>query len=390
MPIFVTIVLDGVGIGAQPDADLFGDVGADTLGHICQATSPRLDNLARLGLGAIKPLAGIPSADRPEADFGMMTEVSAGKDSTTGHWELAGIILDRAFPTYPNGFPETLILSFLEVSGFGGVLGNEAASGTEIIARLGDEHRETGYPIVYTSADSVFQVAAHVDTVPLDQLYDVCRLARDEVLIGDHAVGRVIARPFTGDSSHYQRISEERKDFSLLPPQSPIQEVLRNAQVRTIAVGKIGDLFAGIGFDDVRKTRSNAEGVRSTLEAIQEAARSNKPTFIWTNLVDFDQEYGHRNDVEGFARALEEFDAAIPAFESALPEDSVLVITADHGNDPAFPGTDHCREYVPLLVRYDGSGSDIGVRTTFADHAASAADYYKVETTLAGTSFLSR
>lgn len=390
MPIFVTIVLDGVGIGAQPDAALFGDAGSDTLGHICEAFSPRLDNLERLGLGAIKPLTGIRSADRPEADFGMMTEVSAGKDSTTGHWELAGIILDRAFPTYPDGFPETLVASYLEATGFRGVLANQAASGTEIIARHGDEHRETGFPIIYTSADSVFQVAAHVDTVPLDRLYETCRIAREEVLIEDHAVGRVIARPFAGESGHYKRISESRKDFSLPPPFPPVQAVLRNARVRTIAVGKIGDLFAGVGFDDVRKTHSNAEGVQATLEAIRDAAASEGPTFVWTNLVDFDQEYGHRNDPEGFARALEEFDAALPTLEAALPLDSVLVITADHGNDPTFPGTDHCREYVPLLVRSAGSGSYLGVRTTFADHAASVADYFEVETSLAGTSFLTR
>lgn len=390
MPIFVTIVLDGVGIGAQPDAALFGDAGADTLGHVCEVARPRLDNLQRLGLGAIKPLAGVRVPDRPEADFGMMTEVSAGKDSTTGHWELAGIVLDRAFPTYPDGFPEALISSYLEATDFNGILANEAASGTEIIARHGDEHRETGYPIVYTSADSVFQVAAHVDTVPLNQLYETCRIAREEVLIGEHAVGRVIARPFAGESGHYKRISEARRDFSLPPPLPPVQAVLRDAQVRTIAVGKIGDLFAGVGFDDVRKTRSNAEGIQSTLQAIRDAAASKEPTFIWTNLVDFDQEYGHRNDASGFARALEEFDATIPAFESALPGDSVWVITADHGNDPTFPGTDHCREYVPLLVQYAGSGSDLGVRTTFADHAASVAEYFEVETRLGGTSFLTR
>lgn len=390
MPTFVTIVLDGVGIGAQPDATLFGDAGADTLGHVCEAISPRLENLERLGLGAIKPLAGIRVPRRPEADFGMMTEVSAGKDSTTGHWELAGIILDRAFPTYPDGFPSTLVSAYLEATGFEGVLANEAASGTEIIARHGDEHRESGYPIVYTSADSVFQVAAHVDTVSLDRLYETCRIARDEVLTGKHAVGRVIARPFAGESGHYQRISEARKDFSLPPPRPPVQSVLRDAQVRTIAVGKIGDLFAGVGFDEVRKTRSNAEGIQSTLQAIRDAAASNLPTFIWTNLVDFDQEYGHRNDAPGFARALEEFDAALPALETALSRDSVLVITADHGNDPTFPGTDHCREYVPLLVRHAGAGSNLGVRSTFADHAAAVADYFKVETSLAGTSFLSR
>ncbi len=388
MPIFVTIVLDGVGIGAQPDAPAFGDGGSDTLGHICKAAAPRLDHLARLGLGAIKPLSGIPSAHQPEADFGMMTEVSAGKDSTTGHWELAGIILDRPFPTYPDGFPDAVISSFLKATGFGGALGNKAASGTDIIATHGDTHRKTGHPIVYTSADSVFQVAAHVDSVPLDRLYEVCRIARSEVLVGDHAVGRVIARPFTGESGRYTRISEARKDFSLPPPLPPVQTHLRNARVRTIAVGKISDLFAGVGFDDVRKTRSNAEGVHSTIEAIREAAASNKPTFIWTNLVDFDQEYGHRNDVQGFARALEEFDVALPALESALPRDSVLVITADHGNDPTFPGTNHCREYVPILARYEGSGSDIGVRTTFADHAASVAAYFNVDTGLAGTSFL--
>ncbi len=388
MSLFVTIVLDGVGIGAQDDAAAFGDVGSDTLGNVCRLGAPSLPNLARLGVGRIKPLQGIAAVPEPTADYGMMREVSAGKDSTTGHWELAGITLDRPFPTFPDGFPASLVQRFCESCGVDGVLGNLAASGTEIIARLGDEHRQCGRPIVYTSADSVFQVAAHVDVIPLERLYEMCRCARDEVLIGDDAVGRVIARPFTGPSGRYIRISDARKDFSLMPQKTPVQSVLSKHGVRTVAVGKIGDLFAGVGFTDVLKTRSNRDGVAATLDSIRQATLSGTRVFVWTNLVDFDQEFGHRNDVAGFVRALEEFDRKLPEIQSALSADAVLVLTADHGNDPTFPGTDHNREYVPLLVSYEGAGRPVGLRSTFADHAASVAAYFGVPFEGAGSSFL--
>lgn len=372
---FVTIVLDGVGIGAQPDAPRYGDEDADTLGHVCAAARPSLPHLASLGLGRIAPLTGVEAVRNPTAAYGKMQEASAGKDSTTGHWELAGILLDEPFPTYPGGFPEEIVDRFLEVSGCAGVLGNRVASGTAIIQELGEEHEQTGFPIVYTSVDSVFQIAAHKDVMPLDRLYDVCLRTREQVCVGEHAVGRVIARPFIGSPGSYERVSGERKDFSRVPPDVPVQQVLQQAGVRTVAVGKIGDLFAGAGFDESLKTSSNAEGVDVTLQCMRTESAG---TFIWTNLVDFDQEYGHRNDPFGFARALEAFDASVPSLLEALPSGGRLVVTADHGNDPTTPGTDHCREYVPVLVYGAVAGRNLGTRASFSDHAVSVADYFDV------------
>ncbi len=383
--LFVTIVLDGVGIGAQPDAHLYGDEGCNTLAHVCAAARPHLPHLTRLGLGCITPLTGVPPVDRPEADFGKMQEVSAGKDSTTGHWELAGLRLDRPFPTYPNGFPPEVIQRFLDVTGADGVLANKPESGTVVIAEFGEEHQRTGRPIVYTSADSVFQIAAHKDTIPLERLYEMCALARDEVCIGDHAVGRVIARPFVGRPGAYVRVSAERKDYSLRPPGTTVQEALQAGGVRTNAIGKIGDLFGGVGFDHIRKTKTNATGIEETLRCMRAAEGR---SFIWTNLVDFDQEFGHRNDPDGFARALEAFDRALPDLMESLPAWGKLVITADHGNDPTTPGTDHTREYVPLLVYGGGSGGrDLGTRPSFNDHAATVAAHFRVDFETQGTPF---
>lgn len=375
MPLFVSIVLDGVGIGHQPDAGLYGDTGADTLGHVLDKERPHLPNLEKAGLGCIVDLPGIEAVPDPEAAYGRMTELSAGKDSTTGHWELGGIRLSKPFPTYPDGFPSDVIEKFKEVTGASGALGNKAASGTEIISELGNEHVDTGFPIVYTSADSVFQIAAHVDVLSLDELYTMCERTRQEVCVGEHAVGRVIARPFEGERGAYRRISRYRKDFSYLPESDPLQLILQKQGVRTISVGKVADLFGGIGFDESNKTASNAEGIRRTIE-LMESHRSG-PTFIWVNLVDFDQEYGHRNDAPGFANALEEFDRALPSIVGALPEDSRLVLTADHGNDPCFPGTDHTREYVPLLV-FGEDAVDLGLRSSFSDHAVSVLTYFGV------------
>ena len=262
--LFLTIVLDGVGIGAQPDADAYGDAGSNTLAHVCEAERPNLPNLASLGLGCIADLVGVPATDTPEADFGRMREVSAGKDSTTGHWELAGLRLDAPFPTYPDGFPPAVVDAFVDATGCGGVLGNRPESGTVIIDELGPEHEATGHPIVYTSADSVFQIAAHKDVIPLDRLYELCRIARNEVCIGEHAVGRVIARPFVGTSGNYTRISDERKDFSRVPDDAPLQDVLQDAGVRTVSIGKIYDLFARRGFGTAIKTKSNTEGIDTT------------------------------------------------------------------------------------------------------------------------------
>lgn len=384
---FVTIVLDGVGIGAQPDADAYGDVGSHTLAHVCTAARPALPNLARLGLGCLADLDGVPPTTTPAASFGRMTEVSAGKDSTTGHWELAGLHLNRPFPTYPDGFPDEVIDRFLEATGEARVLANKPASGTDVIEEYGPEHERTGYPIVYTSADSVFQIAAHTDVIALDRLYELCRIARTEVCVGEHAVGRVIARPFTGQAGAYERVSAKRKDYSLAPTAPTLQEVLQAAGVRTVAIGKIGDLFAHVGFDAVYKTTSNEEGVAKTLAAIR---AGDDRTFIWTNLVDFDQLYGHRNDPDGFARALEAFDRALPELLDALPDGARLLLTADHGNDPCFPGTDHTREHVPILLVTKGAaeGRNLGLRASFADHAATVADHFSVAFDSGGSSFL--
>lgn len=388
MPLFVSIVLDGVGIGEQPDADQYGDEGSHTLGHVCAVAKPNLPHLTALGLGCITPLAGVPPVDVPRASYGKMREVSAGKDSTTGHWELAGLRLEQPFPTYPMGFPNDVVAAFLAKAGMAAILGNKPASGTAIVDELGITHQDTGHPIVYTSADSVFQIAAHVETIPLEEQYRLCRIARDEVCIGDHAVGRVIARPFAGDRGVYARISAKRKDFALPPPAPTIQIILQQHGVTTISVGKISDLFAHLGFDAAHKTKSNAKGIETTLALIK-AHHPDDAVFIWVNLVDFDQDYGHRNNPHGFARALEAFDEALPAFLAALPADARLFITADHGNDPTTPSTDHSREYVPVLFVDSAQdiGRNLGTRATFADHAATIAAYFGVENPGEGTAF---
>jgi phosphopentomutase len=283
--VFVTIILDGVGIGAAPDAADYGDTGSHTLGHVCSAERPHLPHLTRLGLGRLAALECVPAVDDPAADFGLMEAVSPGKDSTTGHWELAGLVLDRAFPTYPDGFPPEVVDRFVAETGCGGVLFNAPASGTAVIAAHGDAHRRTGYPILYTSADSVFQLATHTDTVPLDTLYEWCRIARERVCVGEHSVGRVIARPFHGEGSAYERLAAKRRDFALAPPRQTVQEALQAHGVRTVAVGKIGDLFADVGFDEIRKTETNEAGIIETIAAIR---GGHQQTFIWTNLVDFD------------------------------------------------------------------------------------------------------
>lgn len=314
-----------------------------------------------------------------------MREQSAGKDSTTGHWELAGIRLNRPFPTYPGGFPEEMLEAFARCTGIEGNLGNEVASGTEIIARLGDAHVETGHPIVYTSADSVFQVAAHVDVVPLETLYAWCGRARNEVCVGPHAVGRVIARPFIGSAGTYRRLSDKRRDYALRPESSSLQEKLQAEGVTTVSVGKVADLFAGAGFDEQVKTGANHIGIQALLDQIR--GWDGAPRFIWANLIDFDQEYGHRNDPAGFARCLEEFDQALPLIREALPDGAGLLITADHGNDPTYPGTDHTREYVPVLL-FDGAvPTDLGTRSSFEDHAASVGAWFGLQPAETGLDF---
>jgi phosphopentomutase len=385
VPPFVTIVLDGVGIGAQPDSAEYGDEAAATLQHVLVHSSPALPHLQSLGLGNISPLEGVPAVDHPRASFGKMTEMSAGKDSTTGHWELAGLPLEAPFPTYPDGFPPDLLEAFCKAVGVDGVMGNKPASGTEIIAELGFEHQASGLPIVYTSADSVFQVAAHVETIPLDELYRQCTIARESVCVGPHAVGRVIARPFEGEPGAYRRLNHARKDFAFLPTGPVIQQVLRESGIRTISVGKIYDLFGGVGFDEAIKTKSNDEGIEATIE--QMIDHHDEDVFIWTNLVDFDQEFGHRNDPAGFGAALEAFDRSLPRILDALGQGGRLLITADHGNDPTTAGTDHTREYVPVLL-FGGAVRDLGTRRSFADHAATVADFFGVTFTSGGQSFL--
>jgi phosphopentomutase len=314
-----------------------------------------------------------------------MEEVSRGKDSTTGHWEIGGLILEKEFPTFPNGFPESLLKKFLVVTGSRGYLGNTTASGTVIIRELGAEHGRTGFPIVYTSADSVFQIAAHEEVIPLERLYEMCRRTRDEVCVGEYAVGRVIARPFTGPAGNFTRTTN-RRDFSLDPPLPTVLDVLLAAGIETVSVGKVDDLFAGRGLSRKLHTKNNAEGIE---HIIREASRM-KSGLIFANLVDFDTLYGHRNDPQGFAAALEDFDKALPDILETIDTGDLLVLTADHGNDPVTPSTDHSREYVPLLCfsQPGHKGVNLGTRSTFADVGKTVADFFSVENSLAGSSFL--
>ncbi|WP_412068782.1 phosphopentomutase [Rubrivirga sp. IMCC43871] len=376
MPLYVTIVLDGAGVGDAPDAAAYGDAGADTLGHVVRQQRPALPHLTRWGLGHL--VDGLDAVDAPVASWGRLTERAAGKDSTTGHWALAGLVLKTPFPTYPDGFPDDVVAAFCDRAGVDGVLSNAPASGTTVIAELGEEHQRTGRPIVYTSGDSVFQIAAHVDTIPLADLYRMCRVAREQVMVGEHAAGRVIARPFEGVPAAYERLSAKRKDYSLLPSAPTLLDRLQDAGVRTVCIGKIAALFGGVGVDVETKTAGNADGIHETLAAIREASASGEPTYIWTNLVDFDELYGHRRDAPGYAAALEAFDAALPALQAALPPGAVLTLTADHGNDPTYQGSDHTRERVPLL-RYDGApGRDLGTADSFAAHAHDVAAHLGV------------
>ena len=378
----VILVLDGVGAGEAPDAAAYGDVGSDTLGHVCRAVRDlALPSLERAGLGNIRPLDRVPATDAPEGAWGLMQPASAGKDSTTGHWEIAGVHLARPFPTYPGGFPREVIEAFARATGRG-VIGNEAASGTEIIDRLGEEHQRTGRWIVYTSADSVFQVAAHEQTVPLEELYAACETARRQ-LVAPNDVSRVIARPFVGVPGAYRR-TPNRRDYSIAPPAETLLDALSAAGVPRAGVGKVDDLFAGRALRS-RHTAGNAEGIRDVLEWLN----GEQGGLLFANLVDFDTLYGHRNDAAGFGRALREFDDALPGLRAALREDDLLFITADHGNDPTTPSSDHARENVPLLAL----GSvvrpvSLGVRRTFSDLGATVAEWLNVGFRGAGTSFL--
>ena len=378
----IWIVLDSVGIGEMPDAAEYGDAGSDTLGNIARLRGLELPNLARLGLGNIKPLAGIAPAPAPQGAFGRCTLASPGKDTTTGHWEMVGIHLEKPFPLYPRGFPPQIMQEFERRIGRAAI-GNKPASGTEIIKELGEEHMRTGSPIVYTSADSVFQVAAHEDIIPLQELYKICQTAR-EILRGPHEVGRVIARPFIGDSGNFVR-TPNRHDYAVPPPRGMLLDQLESRGVAVHSIGKISDVFLGRGIRESNKSKSNADGMGKTLEAMRET----RDGLIFVNLVDFDQQYGHRNDVEGYGAALEQFDDWVPRFQECLEEGDMAIFTADHGCDPTTPSTDHSREYVPLLVSGPKvrQGMNLGVRSTLSDIGQTVADNFGARLTR-GTSFL--
>jgi len=361
------IVLDGVGVGELPDAYLFGDEGSATLQNTAEYLGGlNLPNLEKLGLGNIVPIKDVPPAKNPIASYGKMAERSPAKDTTVGHWELMGVIKRKPFPTYPNGFPDEIIEPFKKAIKRD-ILGNIPASGTEIIKKLGEEHMRTGYPIVYTSADSVFQIAAHEEIIPPEELYKMCKIAR-RILRGKHAVGRVIARPFLGKPGSFYR-TERRKDFSLPPPRPTILDIAKKSGYTTIAIGKVYDIFAGKGFTHHISSGSNKE----TMEKILEALKQDWDGILLANLVDFDMLYGHRNDPIGFANALKEFDDFLPTLLEAIGDD-ILFITADHGCDPTTPSTDHSREYVPILFYQRGRESHpLGTRKTFADLAGTIA-----------------
>ena len=379
------IVLDSVGIGELPDAAKYGDVGRDTLGHIAGSRALAVPNLVGLGLANIKPLAHLAPAAKPVGNYGKAATVSPGKDTTTGHWEMAGIWLEQAFPVYPSGFPAEIIEEFQRRIGVR-VLGNKAASGTEVLKELGEEHVRTGFPIVYTSGDSVFQIAAHEDVIPPAGLYRICEIAR-ELLDGPHKVGRVIARPFRGEAPNFRR-TERRHDYAVEPPRPMLLDVLADAKVPVFGVGKIHDIYNGRGVDDYVTTKDNADG----MSKLTEAAASRRDGLIFANLVDFDMLYGHRKDVEGFARSLEEFDRMLGPFLERLTARDLLLITADHGCDPSpvNPTTDHSREYVPVLAYGPGAahGLHLGTLPTLADLGQTVAANFGAAPLKHGASFL--
>ncbi|MFJ8518233.1 phosphopentomutase [Lysinibacillus xylanilyticus] len=379
------VVLDSVGIGEAPDAANFGDVGSHTLGHIAEKmnglTMPHMESF---GLANIEPLQGMQATDKPKAYYGKMQEASVGKDTMTGHWEIMGLNIDKPFKVYPEGFPAELIAELEKRTGRK-VLCNEPASGTQVIEDFGKEHMETGAIIVYTSADPVLQIAAHEEIVPLEELYKICEIARELTLQPEYLVGRVIARPFIGTPGNFERTSN-RHDYALKPFGRTTMNVLKDAGLDVIAIGKISDIFNGEGVTDAVRTKNNTDG----MDKFAEVVRRDFHGISFLNLVDFDANFGHRRDPLGYGNALQEFDARLPEITEAMTEDDLLIITADHGNDPTFPGTDHTREYVPLIVyspRFNG-GSELALRETFADIAATVAENFKVEAPEFGKSFL--
>ena len=376
------IVLDGLGIGPAPDTAAYGDEGSDTLGNVARAVGGlSLPNLERLGLGMDRPIPGLAPLVSPSAAHGVAQPASPGKDSTTGHWEICGVLLERPFRTYPHGFPPALLDEFARRTGRGW-LGNTAASGTAIVAELGADHQRTGRWIVYTSADSVFQVAAHEETVPLEELYGACALAR-EILMGEHAVSRVIARPFAGPPGAYRRTAH-RKDFSIAPVGTTLLDRLADRGVRRVGIGKVDDLFAARNITS-EHTPTNADAYRRIEQALDELDAG----FVFVNVIEFDQTWGHRNDVTGFHQGLRELDGWVPRLVARLRPDDLVILTADHGNDPTTPSTDHSREVVPVLVVGPRvRPAALGVRRTFADLGQTVAEYFGAERLAAGTSFL--
>ncbi len=377
------IVLDSVGIGAAPDSEKFGDADADTLGHIYKDKNFNIPNMLALGMGNIEGLSYLGAAQKPLAAYGKCREVSMGKDTTTGHWEMAGLISEKPLPLYPDGYPEEVISAFEAAVGRK-TLCNRPYSGTEVIREYGEEHLRTGALIVYNSGDSVFQIAAHESIVPLETLYEYCKIAR-KILVGEHGVGRVIARPFTGEAGAFARTAD-RKDFSIAPHGTTMLDELSAAGYDVISVGKISDIFAGRGITYNAGAHGNAECTAKAMELVQ----SDFSGLCFINLVDFDMKYGHRNDVSGYAAALSEFDAWLPEFMKNLHKDDMLIITADHGCDPSTPSIDHTREYTPLLVYGAGvKPCDLGERKSFADIAATVEEFFGVKGNIAGESFLS-
>lgn len=379
------VVLDSVGIGEAPDAADFDDIGADTLGHIADYVGGlKMPTMAKLGLSHIKQISGIDKVDAPLAYFTKMEEASVGKDTMTGHWELMGLHIDQPFQTFPNGFPDELINEIIEKTGRG-VIGNKPASGTEILDELGDKHIETGDLIIYTSADSVLQIAAHEDVVPIEELYHICEIARKLTLNEKYMVGRVIARPFLGEPGNFSRTAN-RHDYALKPFGRTVMNELKDADYDVIALGKITDIFDGEGITETVRTVDNDDGMEKLIQSMdQEFTGLN-----FLNLVDFDAKYGHRRDPKGYAEALEAFDQQLPQVIEKLRRDDLLIITADHGNDPTHHGTDHTREYVPLLAYHKGinAGRELPIRKTFADIGATIADNFKVTNPAHGDSFL--
>lgn len=382
----IWIILDSVGMGELPDAARFHDEGSNTLGNLAKAVGGLyIPNLRKLGIGNIDGMKNIPPVDVPKGCYGRLGEISDGKDTTTGHWEMIGIYSKQAFPTYPEGFPEEILEEFKRKTNMKGILGNCAASGTEIIKQLGAEHIKTGYPIIYTSADSVFQIACHEEIYSPKQLYQMCETAR-EILKGEYAVARVIARPFLGKEGEFVRTAN-RRDFSLKPSEDNLLVRMKNAEFDVIAVGKIEDIFDKVGITEAVHTKDNMDGVQKTIQYMEQKNRG----IIFTNLVEFDMKWGHRNDIAGYAKGLEEFDKVLPDIIKAMKEDDLLIINADHGCDPTTPSTDHSREYVPLLLYGKGLKENINLKTgkTFANIGQTIADIFQVPALNIGESYWS-